>query len=89
MSQMWTTDNGTKMTGTKVISKKTLIDPLIKEFDVQTYVCANIPNYKLPKYLTREDNALYLKWNSTSTASYCDFGVLTRGSGRSVYELVY
>ena len=42
---------------------RTLIDPLIKEFDIQTDVCASRLNYKLPKYFTKEDNALSLEWH--------------------------
>ena len=39
-----------------------LIQPLIKEFRLTTDVCASADNHKLPKYWTKEDNALTKAW---------------------------
>ena len=39
-----------------------LIEPLIKEFNLITDVCASDKNHKLPKYWTKEDNALNKAW---------------------------
>ena len=39
-----------------------LVEPLIKEFDLETDVCASTENHKLPKYWTKEDNALTKNW---------------------------
>ncbi len=39
-----------------------IVNPLIKEFDITTDVCANKENHKLPNYFTKEDNALTKNW---------------------------
>lgn len=40
-----------------------IIDPLIKEFDLQLDVCASASNHKLPNYFTIQDNALTKSWH--------------------------
>jgi len=41
---------------------KKIVDPLIKEFQLQTDVCASGQNFKLEKYWTKEQNALLKDW---------------------------
>lgn len=41
---------------------KTIVEPLIKEFEITTDVCASKLNHKLPKYWTKEDNSLNKDW---------------------------
>ena len=39
-----------------------LVNPLIEEFELTRDVCASKFNHKLPKYWTKEDNALTKAW---------------------------
>lgn len=39
-----------------------IVNPLIEEFELTTDVCASALNFKLPKYFTKEDDALTKDW---------------------------
>jgi len=42
-----------------------LFEPLRREFGLELDVCASHENYKLPNYLTEEDDALEAEWYET------------------------
>jgi len=54
--------NSFKSKSIEYSTPKTIVNPLIDEFEITTDVCASSLNHKLPNYWTKEDNSLEKEW---------------------------